>query len=588
MPKRTTRLRILATTDLHAHLVGWDYHRDEATPRIGLLSLAGQIARCRAEAPVTLLVDNGDFLQGSLLADWYAETNPPTPHPMIAAMNDLGYDAANIGNHEFSHGLPLLRAAAAEARFPLLCANLSLPGSQPFRPDLLLTRPLPDMDRPLRIGITGIAPPQTAMWENRVLNGALTAQDPLAAATEAVLRLRAAGADIVILLAHTGIGEDSALPMMENAGIPLAHYSGADILILGHTHRLHPDGETTLARPAVMAGCHGSHLGCIDLDLALYRDIWHVTAHRTRLLPAEAPSLPARPPPPAHDATRAWLRAPMGETDRTLHAYFARLVPSDMTRLIAAAQADHVRRTLDPEVIDGRPILSAAAPFRSGGRSLHEAVTDIPPGPLTLRHLTDIYPHPNTVIALAMTGQDIADWLERAVHQFRPIPPGSVDADLIDGDSPAFDFDLIDGLSFGIDLSLPARFDMRGTLVAPQARRITDLRHAGRRVHPGDRFILATNSYRAQGNGGFPACHPGRILLDDGTASRAALGTWLAAHPQLPPATEHWALNPIPGTTALIDAPAGADRHLDDIAHFHPETLPHAPRSGLHRFRLHL
>lgn len=588
MAKRTTRLRILATTDLHAHLVGWDYHRDEAAPHMGLLSLAGQIARCRAEVPLSLLVDNGDFLQGSPLGDWYAETNPPDPHPMIAAMNDLGYDAANIGNHEFSHGLPLLRAAAAKARFPLLCANLALPGNPPFRPDLLLTRLVPGIDRPLHIGITGIAPPQTAMWESRALNGTLSAQDPLAAATEAVHRLRAAGADIVLLLAHTGIGEGTALPMMENAGIPLAEHSGADALILGHTHRFYPDGETTLARPAVMAGCYGCHLGCIDLDLALYRDVWRVTAHHTRLLPAEAASLPAPPHPPAHEATRAWLRAPMGETDRALHAHFARLVPSDMTRLIATAQADHVRRTLDPATIDGRPILSAAAPFRSGGRTLPEAVTDIPPGALTLRHLTDIYPHPNTVIALAMTGQDIADWLERAVHQFRHIPPGSVDADLIDGNSPAFDFDLIDGLSFGIDLSVPARFDMRGTLVAPQARRITDLRHAGRRVRPDDRFILATNSYRARGNGGFPACHPDRILLDDGTASRAALGAWLATHPQLPPATEHWALDPIPGTTALIDAPDGADRHLDAIARFRPEALPDSPRSGLHRFRLHL
>ena len=590
MPSSTTRLRLLATSDLHANLMGWDYHRDLPNPALGLLSLADLIHSARAEVPMTLLLDNGDFLQGSALGDWAAETKPHDPHhthPMIAAMNALGFDAANIGNHEFSHGLPLLRRAAAAARFPLLSANLALDRDQPFVSETILTRHLPGGGQPLRIGLTGIAPPQTAIWESRNLNGALRATDPVPAAAAATRRLRYSGADIVILLAHTGIGDATHSPMMEDAAIPLSHLPEVDALILGHAHRLYPTAQETLARPAVMPGCFGSHLGCIDLDLVRDGDRWRIQRHDIRLL-APDPAPPPIPLPPSHEATRAWLRTPAGATGRTLHAHFARIVPSDLTRLIATAQADHVRRHLDPAAIDGRPILSAAAPFRSGGRNLRETVTDISPGPLTLRHLTDIYPHPNTVIALALTGQEVADWLERAVHQFRRITPGSRDADLIDGESPAFDFDLIDGLSFGIDLDAPARFDTRGMLADPDARRITDLRHAGQRVRPQDRFILATNSYRADGSGGFAGCHPDRVLLDDGTPSRAALARWLADHADLPPTTERWALNPLPGTTALIDAPTGADSHLDAIARFRPEILPRQADTGLHRFRLHL
>lgn len=583
MPEATARLRIIATSDLHAHLVGWDYLRDRPDPALGLLSLTPLIRQLRAEAPGAVLLDNGDFLQGSALGDWAAERQTD-PHPMVAAMNALGYDAANIGNHEFSHGLPLLRRAAAAARFPFLSANLALGPAPPFVADTILTRPLPGADRPLRIGLTGIAPPQTAIWESRILNGALQAHDAVTAAAAATARLRRAGADLVILLAHTGIGDATDTPMREHAAIPLSRLPGVDALILGHAHGLYPQGDETLARPAVMPGCFGSHLGVIDLDLRRDARGWAVAGHRIRLLAAQGHP-PSRAT--AHTATRRWLAAPAGRTDHPLFSHFSRIAPCPVSHLIAEAQAQHIRQHLPEDVIDGRPILSATAPFRAGRRGPVPEVTDIPAGPLTRRSLIDLYPHPNTIVALACTGADIADWLERAALQFRQIAPGAQDAPLIDSASPAFDFDIIPGLSFAIDLSAPARFDARGALIDPAARRITGLRLAGRPLRPTDRFILATNSYRAAGSGGFPACRNDRILLDDGTPSRTVLATFLASAPPRAPPADTWHLAPLPGATALFDAPSGAHRFSAAIARYRPEQLP-AAMPGVERFRLHL
>jgi len=587
-PPPTARLRILATSDLHAHLVGWDYQNDRPDPTLGLLSLTDLIRRARDESPGALLLDNGDFLQGSALGDWAAETGATAPHPMIAAMNAMGYDAANIGNHEFSHGLPLLRQAAEAARFPFLSANLSLGPDPPFTTETILTRHLPGCDRALRIGLTGIAPPQTAIWERRSLKGALTASDPVSAAAAAAWRLRQAGADIVILLAHTGIGDATQRPLMENAAHPLANLPGVDALILGHSHGLYPTGEETLARPAVMPGCFGSHLGVIDLDLAPGAQGWSVTGHEIRLLPARTEHLPcmAKSAAPAHAATRRWLSAAAGRTDQPLRSHFSRIAPCAISHLVAAAQADHVRRHLPDHVVDGRPILAATAPFRAGLRGPAPEATDIPAGPLTRRSLIDLYPHPNTLVALALTGAEIADWLERAVLQFRQIAPGSQDSPLIDPASPAFDFDIIPGLSFTINPSAPPRFDARGGLLDPAARRIGGLRLAGQHIRPADRVILATNSYRAAGSGGFPACRDDRILLDDGTPSRSALAAFLAAGPP-PPPSESWSLASLPGTSVLYDAPAGAHRFSAAISRYRPEHLPAAP-PGLDRFRLHL
>lgn len=587
----SARLRILATTDLHAHALGWDYFRDEARHDIGLASLVPLIRRARRECPDTLLLDNGDFLQGSPLGDWTVECGRGG-HPMIAMMNALGYDAATLGNHEFSHGLDLLQDALSQAQFAVVSANMTVAGLAGLQRDVLLVRQVGlagGGTHPLCIGVTGTAPPQTTTWEARNLQGRLTATDTLDAARAAVASLRARGADIVVLLAHTGIGD--AEPGSDDMAVPLAEQAGADVLILGHAHQTYPEGAPTLPVPAVMPGCFGSHLGCIDLELDHGPDGWALRRATPHLLrpdadrPAPADSAP-RATLDAHDAARAWLRQPVGQCDRPLRGHFARIAPCDMIHLIAAAQADHVQRSLSEAEIDGRPVLAAAAPFRIGTRSAAGGCSDIPAGPLTLRQVNDLYPHPNTIVALAVTGAEIADWLERAAIQFTLLDPNKTDQPLLRTDTPAFDFDMIDGLSFRIDPTAAPRFDHRGTLVAPTSRRIGHLFHRGMAVRESDRFILATNSYRAAGSGGFPACRADRILLDDGASARKVLAAFVASGRPWRP-QDSWHLAPL-GLSVLFDASAGAERYLSDIDHLQPRLVSAPDGSGPHRFRLRL
>jgi 2',3'-cyclic-nucleotide 2'-phosphodiesterase/3'-nucleotidase len=125
--------------------------------------LAGRVPNC-------LLFDNGDTFQGSMLAELAARARPvSTPHPMIVAMNALGYDAATLGNHDFDYGIGMLDRILSEAGFPVVLANAQHPGNgEPFRPrHVILEREVEDLDggRPtLRIGVTGTTPPQVARW----------------------------------------------------------------------------------------------------------------------------------------------------------------------------------------------------------------------------------------------------------------------------------------------------------------------------------------------------------------------------------------------------------------------------------------
>src|SRR5690554_892341 len=108
-------------------MMGYDYTRQQPTASYGLAHTAAVIQQARAEQPNNLLFDNGDLIQGSALGDWVAEQGSEYlvdhVHPVIAALNYLHYDAANLGNHEFNFGLDFLHNTLAGANFPFVSAN---------------------------------------------------------------------------------------------------------------------------------------------------------------------------------------------------------------------------------------------------------------------------------------------------------------------------------------------------------------------------------------------------------------------------------------------------------------------------------
>ena len=108
-------LRIMETTDLHVHVMPYDYYSDKPVDTVGLSRTATLINGVRAEATNSMLLDNGDFLQGNPMGDYVAYERgmkEGDTHPVIDAMNAVGFDAATIGNHEFNYGLEFLMKSA--------------------------------------------------------------------------------------------------------------------------------------------------------------------------------------------------------------------------------------------------------------------------------------------------------------------------------------------------------------------------------------------------------------------------------------------------------------------------------------------
>lgn len=616
---RQIPLRLIATSDLHACLMPFDYCANRPVEGRSLTDLSHRIAQARAEVANSLLFDNGDFLQGNPLADYIASSpRRRRAHPVITAFNTLRYDAVTLGNHEFNYGVDFLASALSRATFPVVSANIATRlGKSPLRdktfvpPYAILKRTVTDTEgRPatLRIGVIGFAPPQIEVWDRDHLGGQIRMRDILAAARAWLPRIRAQGADVIVALAHSGIGPAVPEEGMENAATALAALPEIDAVIAGHCHMTFPGPEVPEApevdpvhgrlagKPAVMPGHSGSHLGIIDLTLSYAAQgprRWVVSSATARLCdradpaPTAAPEL-RRAIRPDHRAALAWSRRVLGESRSALHTHFATTAPSAALELIAAAKVDYARRALAGTRWADLPLLGSAAPFRSGGRGGPANFTDIPVGLIRMRNLSDLYMFPNTLVALALTGACISDWLEQSAALFRQITPGETDAPLHDVQVPSFTFETIPGLTYAIDLSQPARFDVDGRLVDPSARRILGLSLDGQPLDPDRRVVLVTNNHRASLAMSTRDAGRAEIVLSDGVRTQDVLAGHIRRQQTvgaLP--ARNWHFLPMPGTTLRIAAGPGSEAHVQDLAPYRPEFLD-GPADGFTHYRLHL
>ena len=594
------KLRILETTDLHMNLLGYDYYQDKAVEDFGLERTATLIKAARAEVRNHLLFDNGDLLQGSPLGDYVARVKPlqqSQMHPAFKVMNALRYDAANIGNHEFNFGLPFLQQALLGAAFPYVNANIVVddgrgkPGEAKnvFTPYVILERSFVDQARAThkhKVGVNGFERPQVMMWDRQHLLGKVVAKDMPETARLLIPRLKAEGADLVVVIAHTGFERGETVFFAENVVARLAEIADVTAVLFGHSHGEFPGRSfsshpkvnlaagTINGVPATMPGFWGSHLGVIDLVLEKDGNRWKRAEGRAELRPiydrAARKSVAAADPMvmelvrAEHEGALAYVRAEVARTTVPIHSYFAQVADDPSVQVVSNAQLAYAKKALAGTPHAGLPLLSAAAPFKTGGRGGSNYYTDIPAGPIAVRNVADLYIYPNTVKVVKLSGAQVREWLEFSAGAFNRIDPaGAPEQNLINSSFPSFNFDTLDGLRYRIDVTQPARYERSGKLVAPEARRIVDLRHDGRPVDDAAFFAVVTNNYRASGGGNFPTLDGSQIVLDAPDENREALLQYLQAARTLnPSADDNWRIQAVPGIKLRFTSGAGGIAHL--------------------------
>lgn len=566
---QTVDLRILATTDLHTNLVNYDYYQDKPVETLGLAKTAVLIEKAKKENPNVLLVDNGDTIQGTPLGTYKAIVDPVEKgeqHPMYAALQALGFEAGTLGNHEFNYGLDYLNRVIETAGLPIVNANVLDPATGKFiyQPYKIIEKTFTDTQGRLttvKIGVTGIVPPQILNWDKANLEGKVVVRDSVEAIRDIIPEMRKAGADITLVLSHSGIGDDKYEKGEENEGYQIASLPGVDAVVTGHSHAEFPSGNGSgfyekypgvdgvngkiNGTPVTMAGKYGDHLGVIDLKLNYTDGKWKVTDSKGSIRKVDTKSNVADQrvidiAKESHQGTINYVRQQVGTTTAPITSYFSLVKDDPSVQIVNNAQLWYAKQELAGTPEANLPILSAAAPFKAGTRGDATAYTDIPAGPIAIKNVADLYLYDNVTAILKVNGAQLKEWLEMSAGQFNTIDPNnSQPQNLVNTDYRTYNFDVIDGVTYEFDITQPNKYDREGKLANPNASRVRNLKYQGKEIDPNQEFIVVTNNYRSNGN--FPGVREASLNRLLNLENRQAIINYILAVKNInPSADQNW------------------------------------------------
>lgn len=558
---QTVDLTILSTTDVHNNYLDYDYFTDMPTEQFGLVRLASAVKEIRAREPNVLLFDNGDSIQGNPLGEYLAKNLPQAGEisPIMQLYNAMQYDAMTLGNHEFNFGLDYLNMVISGARFPVVNANVvnALTRTPYFKPYSILLRGFLDRNgnmQIIRVGVLGLTPPGIMAWDGALLRGKVDTIDAVDAAKRYVPEMKAAGADIVVVLAHGGIADFARRGGEENFAYYISQIPGVDAVISGHAHGKFPsrafdrianadiDKGTLNGIPAVMGGSFADTLGVIKITLTKNGGTWRSAGGSGSLIPlwdaaarksnyaadttlSESPEMKA-----IHEKVRAFINAPVGgdsggETSSgrltaPLTSFFSVIRDDYSVQIINEAQIRYAEQVLFDTPWASLPILSAAAPFKAGGRNGPKYYTNVPEGPLAIKNIADLYVFANTAVILKLTGAQIKEWLEMSAGQFNQLSTSSGEQYIQNDEFPTYLFDVIEGVTYNIDTTFPPKYNSDGSIANASSERIKDLQFNGQPIPLDQEFALVTNNFRAYGGGNFPNANPSNIIMETPDESR--------------------------------------------------------------------
>ena len=584
----TVDLRIIETTDLHGNMMNYDYFKDQYIDTFGLAKTANLIHQAREEVKNSVLVDNGDLIQGSPMADYALNKglNKGDIHPVYKALNTLDYVVGNIGNHEFNFGLDFLQKSLAGANFPYVNANVyDAKSNKPFfKQYIILDKKVVDREgkqHSIKIGYIGFVPPQIMQWDKLNLEGKVIVKDITETAKKLVPEMKEQGADIIVAIPHSGVSAEPYKALAENSVYYLTQVEGINAIMFGHSHGVFPSEDfkslpnTDINTgninhiPAVMPGQWGSHLGVVDLVIEGDKSNWKVVSGKSQARPifdsknkkalVDADKNITKVLKDDHEGTREFVGKPIGKVSTDINSYLALIEDTSALQIISDAQIDYVKQFVqgDPD-LDGLPILSAIAPFKAGGRKNDPtAYVDVKKGDLTFRNAADIYLYPNILSAVKITGKEVKEWLECSAGVYNQIDINSSKPQyLINWDKfRTYNFDTIDGVSYEIDITKPARYDGSCQLINPESERIINLTYQQKTIDPNQAFLIATNNYRAY-TGAFPGTGGKNVKFNSPDDLRVILSVYITNYTKKQGQVDvtvdnNWRIAPITSQTKL-------------------------------------
>lgn len=558
--------------------MNYDYYQTKTDNKVGLVQTATLVNKAREEAKNSVLFDDGDALQGTPLGDYVANkindpkkpVDPSYVHPLYRLMNLMKYDVISLGNHEFNYGLDYLNKVISKTEFPVINSNVYKDDKDNneendqnyFKPYHIFEKEVEDeagQKQKVKIGVMGFVPPQVMNWDKANLEGKVKAKDIVETAKKMVPKMKAEGADVIVALAHSGVDKSGYNVGMENASYYLTEVPGVDAVLMGHSHTEVKDVFNGV--PVVMPGVFGSNLGIIDMQLKKVNGKWEVQKEQSK--PQLRPIADSKGNPLVqsdeklvneikddHQATIDYVNTAVGKTTAPINSYFSLVQDDPSVQLVTNAQKWYVEKLFAENgqysKYKGIPVLSAGAPFKAGGRNGATYYTDIPAGTLAIKNVADLYVYPNTLYAVKVNGAQVKEWLEMSAGQFNQIDPKKTEEQpLVNIGYPTYNFDILDGLKYEIDVTQPAKYDKDGKVVNANTNRIINMTYEGKPVADNQEFIVATNNYRGSSQT-FPGVSKGEVVYQSQDETRQIIVKYMQETPVIDPAADqNWTFKPI-------------------------------------------
>lgn len=487
-----TRIVILCTSDVHGHMLS-----DPSGRIMGMAGASAVIKEFRRQEKNVIVIDNGDLIQGTPLAQWAISEYEDSgiPNPIISVHNQLCYDAAVLGNHEFNFGIEKLSYIVSESNFPWISANVVRKGTkQPLFGQPYIIREFEG----IRIGILGLTTKFVPVWEDpRHIEG-VDFLDPIETARHWVPLLKQEEkADIIILAYHGGlernpetlepIGQDHG----ENQGYRLAkEVNGIDAVITGHQHMLLASKIDDIA--VVQPGTGASHVGKITFIVSKTEKGTTCNIEKqVELISTEG----IQPDDQigtilqtAVTCSEQWLNKKFGET----RGDFTIKDPLNEVWLKEHPIIEWINRV---QMNAAETEISCTALLNPDIKGLGRTISR--------RDILEVYPFPNTLVVLKLTGIDIKLALEQTASFFT-VKNGEVGihSDWTKPRLLSFNYDMWEGIEYIIDIT------------RPPGERVINLRCSGKDIENNKYYHVAMNNYRSSGAGGYHMFGPDKIVKE--------------------------------------------------------------------------
>ncbi|MBW9149412.1 5'-nucleotidase C-terminal domain-containing protein [Clostridium sp. CM028] len=487
-------ISVVATSDVHGNVLNFDYGTNAATSKgQGLAKVSTYVKGLRATNPNVMLIDNGDTIQGTPLAYYYNMIDKTTTYPMSAVMGAMGYDSWTLGNHEFNYGLEVLNRIKDDAKdqgIDVLSANTYKADNKNFVKPYTMKSFVVN-GKTISVAVLGLTTKTISSWEDPAHYDGLHFNDLVDEAKKWVPVVKADGADVIIVAAHTG-EEGVADIIPENQAKALAtQVSGIDAIVAGHAHSIlndinlkNPEGKVV---PILEPGKWAQNVSQIDIAVNAAGIVTGLTTKNVAMdTIAEDHDITALIAP-YQAKTLEYTSTILGQSKGEYKGNKQITEPTEIMELINKVQAGAAGTQL-----------SIAAPLSLSSY--------IPKGDITIKDIMGVYVYENFLYGVKMNGKQIKDWMEYTVRYYKRTS-GSTDPIVKDADLNIADYNLdqLYGASYDIDLTEPAGAIDSVTKKMISGNRIKNLKFNGRVIKDSDVFTVAINNYRYNGGGGFMA-----------------------------------------------------------------------------------